>query len=849
MAAHYACRAIKIQTTMPEKSKSFSIKEIEEAAELYPSLWIEKYDIKTSNGIPFEFHDHKFMLDIVNDMSPLQVGLKPPQIGWSESKIVKTFYVADKKGKDIIYTLPTATDRDDMVSSKVNRIIAQNPILQKMVKDHDTVGQKSVGSHLIHYRGTFAAKQAMMVSSDLNVHDEVDASDPSVITQYETRLEAKAGGWRWYFSHPSLAGHGVDIYWQQSDKKEWFVTCPTCLAEQVLTWPQNIDTVKGSYICSSCKGSLSDDSRRNGVWKATAEGIFSGYHVSQLMCPWISAENILEKYSDPRKDSQYFWNYVLGLPYVGSEDKIDPDTVLKNVTSLVNEQEGRIVIGVDTGLPIYYTLGNEHGIFYYGKCKPPENGHDPYTELEALLKRFPRSVLVSDQGGDLIGIRTLQSKYPGRIFLCYYRKDRKNSEVIRWGTGNNYGTVTVDRNRMMQLMVEQLRDIGRIPLNGTPNEWKEWASHFGNIYRKAKETPLGFEYVWERSGPDHFCFVKGTKIATNNGDKPIEDIRVGDMALTRNGYKRVYDAGLNRKNQRVVTAYFSNGTSFTATPDHPVIHTQGKEALSDLSVDAILYSCNPKQYYTKASRTDVTQTLSEEPTESISAQMEPIEQKGTKGFISKYGLILTALFLKVLSSTIKTKIRLTTNLVTWCVKKEQSICHITHSTDSKTLSSELKTSSILVGYGSRPTIGDVLKKVRRGTHVTLLKALSFLSRNYLCVLSATLKVLHVATKAVSSVPPNVVIVGLHENIERKDVINLSVEDEHEYFANGILVSNCHSLLYLLVGLDKYAQDQAQVVAPDVFEGLQTARIFTDTAPEMEEWAFSEKEMSDPFNHL
>ena len=114
-----------------------------------------------------------------------------------------------------------------MVGGSFNRIIAQNPILMDWVKDHDTVEQKSVGNSMIFYRGTFTAKQAMMIPSGLNIHDEVDASDPNVIVQYENRLQAQEdGGWRWYFSHPSLSGHGVDVYWQKSDKKEWNITCP-----------------------------------------------------------------------------------------------------------------------------------------------------------------------------------------------------------------------------------------------------------------------------------------------------------------------------------------------------------------------------------------------------------------------------------------------------------------------------------------------------------------------------------------------------------------------------------------------------------------------------------------------
>jgi hypothetical protein len=471
--------------------------------ELIPTLWILKHKIKNEAGIPIEFKDHKFMYDLYNDMSPLQVWLKPPQIGATVAQIVKTLWCARNNKWDIIYTLPTATDVNDMAGGKINRIIAQNPILGRWVKDHDTVDQKAVGQNIIHYRGTFSNKQAMMVSSDLNVHDEVDASDASVIQQYETRLQAKADGRRWYFSHPSIAGFGVDIQWQKSDKKEWFVTCPECKAEQQLKFPDNINLVSREYMCSACNAPMSKDTRRGGVWKATSKGEFSGYHISQLMCPWITADKILKDYEE--KDQQYFYNYVLGLPYVGSENKIDPGTVLKNVVNKVNGQEGTIVIGVDTGLPIHYVIANKDGVFFYNKCKAPSATYSPYTELEGYLKRWPQAIIVADQGGDLVGIRELQAKYSGRVFLCYYRRDRKSKEMIKWGTGSDWGVVTVDRNRMMQMIVEQLRDVGRIRFNGVPEDYRELAEHFGNMYRTAKETPFGVEYIWERNGPDHFA--------------------------------------------------------------------------------------------------------------------------------------------------------------------------------------------------------------------------------------------------------------------------------------------------------------------------------------------------------
>src|SRR6266853_3197679 len=140
------------------KLPEVTTEQVSAAMELIPTLWIKKHKIKTSAGLPMEFENHKFMWDPINDMAPLQAWLKPPQIGASESQIIKTLWCAKKKGWDIIYTLPTDTDRNDMAGGKTNRIIAQNPILGEWTNDHDTVEQKSVGKNIIHYRGTFTQK-------------------------------------------------------------------------------------------------------------------------------------------------------------------------------------------------------------------------------------------------------------------------------------------------------------------------------------------------------------------------------------------------------------------------------------------------------------------------------------------------------------------------------------------------------------------------------------------------------------------------------------------------------------------------------------------------------------------
>ncbi|KKK95756.1 hypothetical protein LCGC14_2669600, partial [marine sediment metagenome] len=281
--------------------------------------WIYRHDIKTEDGIPLDWYNHSYMMDVYDEMAKCEkkiVCYKAAQVTFSTAAILTTLWIAKNKGIDIIYTLPTADDVKQFAGGKINRIIAQNPILQKWVKDKDTVEQKTVGNSIIYYRGTWTQKTAMMVSSDLNVYDEVDTSKQDIIEQYATRLQHSDLKLEWYFSHPSVPGNGVSRHWHKSDQRHWFIQCEHCRKWQYMNWPESFDLEKREYICKSCKGVISDDVRRSGKWvKKYKDREMVGFWIPLFICPWISASEIIKYYED--KPADYFWNKVLGLPYVG----------------------------------------------------------------------------------------------------------------------------------------------------------------------------------------------------------------------------------------------------------------------------------------------------------------------------------------------------------------------------------------------------------------------------------------------------------------------------------------------------------------------------------------------------
>ena len=445
-------------------------------------------------GIPLDFGDRPFMKEILEDMSPLQCILKAPQVGATVLQTIKAIWVAYYMHKDIIYTLPTVGDVVDMVGGKINRIIYQNPDLLSMIRDHDTIEQKQVGKNIIYYRGTFTTKQAMMVSAQLLIHDEVDASNREVLTQYETRLQATTGGMRWYFSHPSIVGAGIDAYWQKSDQKEWFIHCEFCDKWQFLEFPISINQEKQIYVCKFCQAEISDQQRRKGQWrKRFPNAEYSGYHISQLICPWIPATKIIKDFKE--KEPQYFHNFVLALPYADAQSKITLETI-KGLLTDENKRKGRVLIGVDTGVKIRFVVGDQNGLFDTGEV-------DNYEDLQRLCNKYGDTwVMVADAGGDIIGMRQFQENNQGRVFLCSFRQDKQSQNLIKWGEGDEFGRVACDRNRMIQLVVDEMND-KRIPLLGDLNKWWNFWLHCSHIFRTVEEDRLGnLVYVWQRSDRD-----------------------------------------------------------------------------------------------------------------------------------------------------------------------------------------------------------------------------------------------------------------------------------------------------------------------------------------------------------
>jgi hypothetical protein len=468
-------------------------------------VWAYDNKIKNEKGVPLEFKQHAFLKDIFDDFTPVQTFRKASQVGFSTMMILKTLYAARYRNYNIIYTLPTAGDVGQFVGSKVNPIIQNNPVLAYWTKDKDTIEQKKVGQSFIYYRGTMSSKSekekseggtAIILTSDWNVHDECDRSDQVTLEQYESRLDNSQFKGRCYFSNPTNPKTLSQDLYELSDQKHWFVKCPRCNEWQYLDYWRNIRD--GAFVCCKCAGEISSEVRRAGRWiKKYRNREISGYWINHLVCPWISAEAIQKQFET--KSKAYFYNFVLGLPYVGSEIVVNRDLILKNLDDHNNLHE-RNVMGVDVGLTKHFVLMNQQGVFRTGAL-------ESWDEIEMLLRQYDVECCVIDALPDLTEPRKLRDRFPGKVWLSYFKKDVRSGDFIKWDSDTH--TVYSDRTKAIQWVIDDMVE-RKLRFQMRLDDLENYIRHWGNIYKVTEKDSLGIERdVWETSGSeDHYVFAQ-----------------------------------------------------------------------------------------------------------------------------------------------------------------------------------------------------------------------------------------------------------------------------------------------------------------------------------------------------
>jgi hypothetical protein len=524
-----------------------------------------EHEMKTSNGLRFEWGEHRFALDPMSDMHPLQGIRKCAQVGFSEMMSCKADYLAIECNLSVGYTIHNAKAMDDFSKTKFDPIIAANPYLSSHITGNSSkkVVESSNGTKsYIHLVGAYNSASSnrqeestvgISFTADVLIHDEDSRSDQYVINQLKSRILNSRHGYIWKFDNPLYPGFGADKVWQESDQMHYMVQCDHCKYWQYLDWyrldktsfvPNSyhcwIDPIDKQVLCGRCKGVISDEVRRTGVWQPRFKSKggqykngdyfgYRGYWINQLMYIRHSVESmmLLEEGPDAMTPS-VFSNMVLGKPYIGSDVTVTRQIILDNISRTANHEpiKGQVAMGVDQGNEKQWVLMDHAGMFAYGRS-------DSWEEIEMIRDQW-NATIVMDADPETGAPKRICDKYAGRAWRAKFSPESDQRELAKFSPDSDRSLVLIRKHEMFDRLANDFNALQE-KINMHTNELHEFADEWQNQVRIVSEDRNGNQrYEWVKTGkcdlPYAYLYAKIAMMKIGRGKSTIQKFGRADPA-------------------------------------------------------------------------------------------------------------------------------------------------------------------------------------------------------------------------------------------------------------------------------------------------------------------------------
>ena len=286
---------------------------------------------------------------------------------------------------------------------------------------------------------------------------------------------------------------------------------------------------------------------------------------------------------------------------------------------------------------------------------------------------------------------------------------------------------------------------------------------------------------------DHYCLVGDTKILmANNTEKKIKDILPEELIQTATGINKVLLSKLTKRKATIYQINLSNGSFLKGTGDHPIYTLDGLVKIKDLNSQKIIVweeLCRSKLYLEKENTIGM---------EDIILQLVDVLME-EKDYIALNGYSVMEKSQKDMRFIIKIKMEEITEWIIWNLSRLASIDQniLKKNGHQKNLEKEVK--NIFWQLILLQKNGMHQKKERNG-----IDNMQKISGRIECLSQKIVKFVEKNIKHTSLQNQNTaMLIASKKLLEKEDVYNLTVENDHNYYANKILVKNCDAMRYAL----------------------------------------------------
>ena len=335
------------------------------------SRWIS--DNTFIGGKPYSYVNHEYQKKVLDSEARETNTRKCSQIGLSEISVRKALAMCGMiKNFTVIYTLPTAGFAATISKTRVAPVIQDSPYLKGLLTDTDNMEVKQFGNgSFLYLKGAASSNAPISIPCDLLVHDELDFSDPLVISQYQSRLTHSPYKMKFRLSTPTIPGKGIDYEFQRSKRYFNFVKCDHCghsfvphyydhlripgySGELLDVTKRNLHTINynDAFVeCPKC-GGKPDLGPLHREWVCENPGdnhVADGIQVSPFDAPRIITPGYLVEASTAYTNIAEFVNFNLGLPYFSQESVLAPDEIQGVILQNSWDTPASSVMGIDLG--------------------------------------------------------------------------------------------------------------------------------------------------------------------------------------------------------------------------------------------------------------------------------------------------------------------------------------------------------------------------------------------------------------------------------------------------------------------------------------------------------------------